>query len=71
MTKKELAERNIGMTFDFIRQVVESPELAKTIRDGAEVDFIDKDMPTKHALTGKKKKVSLYKVEHVFEAVKG
>jgi hypothetical protein len=71
MTKKELAERNIGMTFDFIRQVVESPELAKTIRDGAEIDFIDKDMPTKHEMMGKKKQVSLYKVEHVFEAVKG
>lgn len=56
MTKKELAERNIGMTFDFIKQVIEKPELAKTICDGAEIDFIDKDMPARIEMMGKKKK---------------
>ncbi len=71
MTKKEIAERNIGMTFDFIRQVVETPELAKSIADGAEIDFIDKDMPVKGSESQKGRKVVRYKVEHVFEPVKG
>lgn len=70
MTKKEFAERNIGMTFDFIRQIVEHPETVDTIADGAEIDFVDKDMPVKEKATAKRKKVVLYKVEHVFEPVK-
>ncbi len=40
MTKKEFAERNIGMTFDFIRQIVEEPALASSMTDGAEIAFV-------------------------------
>jgi hypothetical protein len=36
MTKKELADKNIGMTFDFIKQLLEHPEIVDTIKDGAE-----------------------------------
>jgi len=71
MTKKEMAERNIGMTFDFVRQVVNNPQLAETISNGAEIAFIDKDMPTKSKGTLKSRKVTRYKVEHIFEPVKG
>jgi len=69
MTKKEIAERNIGMTFDFIRQVVENPALAKSIADGVEIDFIDKDMPVRGKEAKKGRRVTRYKVEHVFEPV--
>lgn len=44
-TQKGDAERNIGMTFDFIRQIIEHPAIIDTIQDNAELDFIDKDMP--------------------------
>ncbi|MBI4824653.1 MAG: hypothetical protein HY805_10575 [Nitrospirae bacterium] len=71
MTKKEYAERNIGMTFDFIRQLIEHPNIADTIVDGAELDFIDKDMPVKEKEAMKRRKVARYKVEHVFEPIKG
>lgn len=47
MTKKEYIERNIGMTFDFIKQLIDHPEAIESIRDGAELDFIDKDMPVR------------------------
>jgi hypothetical protein len=47
MTKKEYVERNIGMTFDFIRHLIDHPEVINTIPDGAELDFIDKDMSFK------------------------
>lgn len=70
MTKKEYAEKNIGITFDFVRHVIDHPELIETIPDGAELDFIDKDMPVKVSGKAKKKKVMRYKVQHTFEPVK-
>ncbi|NCO82844.1 MAG: hypothetical protein COZ31_06625 [Nitrospirae bacterium CG_4_10_14_3_um_filter_44_29] len=70
MTKKEYTERNIGMTFDFVRHLIEHPDILNTITDGAELDFIDKDMPTKERERVKKKKVISYRVEHIFEPVK-
>ncbi|MCR4321228.1 MAG: hypothetical protein NUV74_12945 [Candidatus Brocadiaceae bacterium] len=71
MTKKEYAERNIGLAFDFIRQIIDHPEILDTIPDNAELDFIDKDAPVKVKPPGKGKKVVLYKVERVFAPVKG
>jgi len=71
MTKKEFAERNIGMTFDFIRQVVAEPSLAASMTDGAEIAFVDKDAPASVKENPRGKHVMLYKVEHVFEPVKG
>ncbi len=66
----QYAERNVGMTFDFVRHLIEHPDIINTITDGAELDFIDKDMPTKERERVKKKKVISYKVEHIFEPVK-
>ncbi len=71
MTKKEFANRNIGMTFDFIRQVVAEPSLTASMTDGAEIDFVDKDAPATGKESRKGKHVMRYKVEHVFEPVKG
>jgi len=70
MTKREYAEKNIGMTFDFVKQIIEHPEILDTMPDGAEVDFIDKDMPVK-IKENRRKKVARYKVGHVFEPIKG
>ena len=70
MTKKEYAERNIGMTFDFIRQILENPNILDTIPACAELDFIDKDMPFKVKEMVKRKKVARYKVAHVFVPIK-
>ena len=66
MTKKECAERNIGMTFDFIKHLIEHPDVLDTIPNGAELDFIDKDMPFKAKEMVKRKKVARYKVAHIF-----
>ncbi len=70
MTKREYAERNIGMAFDFIRQIIEHPEIIDTIPDNAELNFIDKEMPVKVKGRGGKRKIARYKVERVFEPVK-
>lgn len=70
MTKKEFVERNIGMTFDFIKQLIDHPETIESIPDGVELDFIDKEMPLKLKAPAKGEKVLRYKVEHVFEPIK-
>lgn len=69
MTKKENVERNIGITFDFIRHLIDHPEIIDTIPNGAELDFIDKDMPFKIKEQDKGKKVARYRVEHIFEPI--
>ena len=66
MTRKEFIERNIGMTFDFVRHIIDHPESIESIPNGAVLDFIDKDMPFKMKKQDKGRKVTRYKVEHVF-----
>lgn len=69
MTKKEYMERNIGITFDFIRHLIDHPEIIDTIPNGAELAFIDKNIPFKIKRQDKGKKVARYRVEHIFESL--
>jgi len=69
MTKKELINKNIGITFDFLRYVVDHPEMINSIPNGAELSFIDKDMPMSLEEMKEARRVMRYKVEHVFEPV--
>ena len=43
MTSKEIIKRNIGLSFDFLRQIVMNPELLAQIPKGSKIDFIEKD----------------------------
>jgi hypothetical protein len=43
MNNKEFIDRNIGLTFDFLRQVKDDPSILESIPDGAVIEFIDKD----------------------------
>ena len=70
MTKKEYIERNIGMPFDFIKQLIDHPEAIESIPDGTEIDFIDQDIPVKIKEETNGEKIARYKVEHVFEPIK-
>ncbi len=45
MTNKETVNRNIGLTFDFLRQIVKSPEMIQKIEDNATIEFLQKDYP--------------------------
>jgi hypothetical protein len=47
MTRKETANRNIGLAFDFMRQVVSEPALLDKIPDGSILEFIEKDFVKK------------------------
>jgi len=45
MTNKEAVERNIGLTFDLVNQLIDKPELAEQLPEEFDVEFIEKDFP--------------------------
>ncbi len=55
MTKKETINRNIGLTFDFLRQVADDPSLLDKIPDGSTLEFVEKDFSKTVKPTPKKK----------------
>lgn len=69
MTKKEIAATNIGMTFDFIRNMVDNPAAIASIPEGAELDFISTDALVSPK-PGIKAKTARYRVCHMFEQIK-
>ena len=68
MTNKETVNRNIGLTFDFARQIVEDPGMIGNLKDNAVIEFLQKDYPVKE----KAKQVktdSFIKVKRNFELI--
>ncbi len=57
MTKKETVNRNIGLTFDFIRQTIKEPTLLSTIPNGSALEFVEKDFAKKEKKIFRTKKV--------------
>lgn len=45
MTNKETVNRNIGLTFDFARQIIDNPELIDEFEDNSTIEFLQKDYP--------------------------
>ena len=45
MTNKETVNRNIGLTFDFVKQIIKNPELIDKIKDNSTIEFLQKDYP--------------------------
>ncbi len=69
MTKNEKINRNIGLSFDFLREIIKNPNLINTIKDGTNIEFIEKDF-----VKNEKKKIrqtKYYKVKSVFENISG
>jgi hypothetical protein len=68
MTNKEKIQRDITLTFDFIRLIIDNPKLVDQLPNKCEIDFIEKDFSslTEKDLTKKQ----LIKVHHTFEIVK-
>jgi hypothetical protein len=64
MTKKETINRNIGLTFDFLRQVVKNPSLLDKIPNGSTLEFVEKDF-AKMEKQGKLKAKGRRKYMHV------
>ena len=45
MTNKETVNRNIGLSFDFIRQIIKNPEMLEKINNNSTIEFLQKDYP--------------------------
>ncbi len=45
MTNKETINRNLGLSFDFIRQIVENPAMISKIENNSTIEFLQKDYP--------------------------
>ncbi len=45
MTNKETIERNIGLTFDFVEYLVDSPSTTDNLPDKFNLEFVEKDFP--------------------------
>ena len=45
MRKDEVVKKNVGLAFDFIRAAVADPHLLDKIPDGAEIEFLETDLP--------------------------
>ena len=68
MTKKETINRNIGLSFDLLREILKNPALLDKIPNGAVVEFVEKDFPKKETTAGLQKKKRKYiRVTNEFE----
>ncbi len=45
MTNNETVNRNVGLSFDFIRQIVRNPEIIDKIENNSTIEFLQKDYP--------------------------
>ena len=70
MTNKETVERNIGLTFDLVNHIIESPENLDKIPDNGTIQFVEKDFPiVESKVSGKKRlnKSKKVRVRNSFE----
>jgi hypothetical protein len=65
MTNKETVNRNIGLTFDLIQKIIDTPGLADKIPDNSEIEFVEKDFEVRKK--GYAKNSKLIKVKNEIE----
>ena len=68
MTNKETVERNIGLTFDFLRQALRDSTLIDELPNGSVIEFVEKDFTKREIRTSIKSKKYLIVKSH-FELV--
>jgi len=71
MRKDEIASKNISLAFDFLRYLIDHPELLKKLPDGCELEFLDRDFPVIDDREGTESNIAktFLKVEHTFNPV--
>ena len=71
MTKNEIIQKNISLSFDFIRYVVWNPDLLESMPDIVDIEFVERDLPLQDPETSASdlgKKV-VFSVEHTFREI--
>lgn len=67
MTRKEIINRNIGLTFDFVREIIKDDSIINDLPETCEIEFIEKDFPIKDETTLNNKHI--IKVKPAFERI--
>ncbi len=67
MTRKETIHRNIGLSFDFLKEINRNPALLNKIPKGAVIEFVEKDFPKKESKTSQRRKRKYIRVKNEFE----
>lgn len=68
MTNKEQIIRNIGLSFDFLKDIVRNPKLLESFADESKIEFVEKDFK-KLKRPSDIKKTSFFKIKNSFESV--
>ncbi|HED38597.1 MAG TPA: hypothetical protein ENI76_10205 [Ignavibacteria bacterium] len=50
MTNKEVVNRNIGLSFDFMKQIISNPEILEKIDNKSTIEFLQKDYPEREKI---------------------
>jgi len=71
MTREDIVQKNIALTFDFIRYLVDHPDMLEQIPDGAHVEFLDMDLPIEPLWHNEhdSSEAVLFQVEHSFKSL--
>jgi len=59
MTNKEIVERNIGLTFDFVNYLIDNKSEIEKLPDNFHLKFIEKDFPKRQPFQKEGKKTFL------------
>ena len=59
MTNKEIVERNIGLTFDFVNYLIDNKLEVEKLPDNFNLKFIEKDFPQRQCSQKEGKKTFL------------
>ncbi|MFQ6091958.1 MAG: DUF5647 family protein [bacterium] len=74
MKEQEVIQRDIGLTFDFLRYLIDNPQIVDEIPDGAELIFLCNEFPLKidatHATQLKQGEKIIFNCRHIFEPVR-
>lgn len=68
MRNDEIVRKNISLTFDFMRKVIDDPNILDIIPDNSEIDFVEADLPGYSHKNPKSEKTKpvMFRVEHTF-----
>jgi hypothetical protein len=69
MTNKETVDRNIGLTFDFLRQVVNDPSILDNLPDKTVIEFIDNEVTIAEKANTVNKPNKYIRVKRQFEVL--
>ncbi len=70
MTKKEVVNHNIGLTFDFIRYLIKNPDAIKNLPNKFTIEFLENDFAiTENKTQNRDSKVKYYQIARNFVSI--